>query len=59
MVMQIKYFLTGHSAGGHLIALATTNPKYNVPKIPCEIILNDAAGLDMYSYLKQIPPTTE
>ena len=55
-----EIFLTGHSAGGHLIALATVNPKYNVPNNTVKgIILNDAAGLDMYSYLKQIPPTTE
>lgn len=55
-----QIFLTGHSAGGHLIALAATNPKYNVPNNTVKgIILNDAAGLDMYSYLKQIPPTSE
>ncbi|MFT7351714.1 MAG: arylformamidase [Flavobacterium sp.] len=55
-----EIFLTGHSAGGHLIALATVNPKYNVQNNTVKgIILNDAAGLDMYNYLKQIPPTTE
>ncbi len=51
-------YLMGHSAGGHLIALATTNPKYleeiNLVK---GVILNDSAGLDMYSYLQQYPPT--
>lgn len=55
-----KVFLTGHSAGGHLIALATMNPKYNVPESSVKgIILNDAAGLDMFSYLKKYPPTVK
>lgn len=53
-----KIFLMGHSAGGHLIALVGTNTKYledvNVIK---GIILNDAAGLDMSTYLKANPPT--
>lgn len=53
-----KIFLTGHSAGGHLIALAVTNPKYKVaPEEISGMILNDAAGLDMYSYLQKNPPT--
>lgn len=53
-----QIFLMGHSAGGHLIALVGTNPKYlkNNDLIK-GIILNDAAGLDMYSYLKENPPT--
>lgn len=53
-----QIFLMGHSAGGHLIALVGTNPKYleNVNLIK-GIILNDAAGLDMNSFLKQYPPT--
>jgi len=53
-----QIFLMGHSAGGHLIALVGTNPKYleNTDMIK-GIILNDAAGLDMYSYLKKYPPT--
>lgn len=55
-----EIFLMGHSAGGHLIALVGTNPKYlentNVIK---GIILNDAAGLDMNSYLKKYPPTEQ
>jgi arylformamidase len=53
-----QIFLMGHSAGGHLIALVGTNPKYleNTDVIK-GIILNDAAGLDMYSYLKKYPPT--
>ncbi|WP_320814367.1 alpha/beta hydrolase [Flavobacterium sp.] len=53
-----QIFLMGHSAGGHLIALVGTNPKYlENTKIIKGIILNDAAGLDMYSYLKENPPT--
>ncbi|WP_223269174.1 MULTISPECIES: alpha/beta hydrolase [unclassified Polaribacter] len=53
-----QIFLMGHSAGGHLIALVGTNSKYleNVDLIK-GIILNDAAALDMYSYLKKYPPT--
>jgi arylformamidase len=53
-----QIFLMGHSAGGHLIALVGTNPKYleNTDMIK-GIILNDAAGLDMYSYLQKHPPT--
>ena len=53
-----KVFLTGHSAGGHLIALSTMNPKYEVKDQTISgIILNDAAGLDMYHYLQNDPPT--
>ncbi|TXD47720.1 alpha/beta hydrolase [Polaribacter sp. IC073] len=53
-----QIFLMGHSAGGHLIALVGTNPKYLEDRdIVKGIILNDAAGLDMYSYLKKYPPT--
>ncbi len=53
-----QIFLMGHSAGGHLIALVGTNPKYlkNTDMIK-GIILNDAAGLDMNSYLKKYSPT--
>ncbi len=55
-----KIYLTGHSAGGHLISLATLNPKYNIdPKSISGIILNDAAGLDMKHYLEENPPNTE
>ena len=55
-----KLFVTGHSAGGHLIALATMNPKYGLkPGIVSGIILNDAAGLDMKHYLEEYPPTNE
>lgn len=51
-------FLTGHSAGGHLAALAVMNPKYRIDeKSISGIILNDAAGLDMKHYLEGNPPT--
>ena len=54
-----EIYLTGHSAGGHLIALVGTNPKYLKDKsIIKGIILNDAAGLDMKHYLEQFPPTS-
>jgi acetyl esterase/lipase len=54
-----QIFLMGHSAGGHLIALVGTNPKYldNINLIK-GIILNDAAGLDMNSFLEKYPPNT-
>lgn len=55
-----KIFVTGHSAGGHLAALATMNPKYGIkPGTVSGIILNDAAGLDMNHYLEAYPPTSE
>lgn len=55
-----KIFVTGHSAGGHLVALATMNPKYGVEAGTVSgIILNDAAGLDMKHYLEENPPTNE
>jgi acetyl esterase/lipase len=55
-----QIYLMGHSAGGHLIALVSTNPKYlkNTTSIK-GVILNDAAGLDMYTYLQEYPPTTD
>jgi arylformamidase len=54
-----EIFITGHSAGGHLAALVGTNPSYlKGNKLIKGIILNDAAGLDMKSYLEQFPPTT-
>jgi len=53
-------FVTGHSAGGHLVALAVMNPKYGIdPMAISGIILNDAAGLDMKNYLEDNPPTAE
>ncbi len=55
-----QIYLTGHSAGGHLVALATLNPKYGIdPTGIAGIILNDAAALDMYHYLNNNPPTQE
>lgn len=55
-----QIFITGHSAGGHLAALAVMNPKYGVnPASISGIILNDAAGLDMKNYLEDNPPTSE
>ena len=55
-----QIFITGHSAGGHLGALAVMNPKYGIdPKSIAGIILNDAAGLDMKNYLEGNPPTAE
>ena len=51
-------YITGHSAGGHLGALAVMNPKYGVDSGSISgIILNDAAGLDMKNYLEGNPPT--
>ena len=50
----------GHSAGGHLITLVATNPKYEILKRTVKgVILNDAAGLDMKSYLEKFPPTSD
>lgn len=55
-----RIYVTGHSAGGHLVSLATMNPKYGIdPTTISGIILNDAGGLDMYNYLQKDPPTTE
>jgi len=55
-----RIFLTGHSAGGHLITLATLDSTYGIPEETIAgVILNDAAGLDMYTFLKKNKPTTE
>lgn len=55
-----QLYITGHSAGGHLGALAVMNPKYGIDsKSVSGIILNDAAGLDMKNYLEENPPTTK
>lgn len=52
-----QIYITGHSAGGHLGALAIMNPKYGInPDDVKGIILNDAAGLDMHNYLESNPP---
>jgi acetyl esterase/lipase len=51
-------YITGHSAGGHLGALAVMNPKYGIDAGSIAgIILNDAAGLNMKNYLEENPPT--
>lgn len=55
---ETSIFLTGHSAGGHLVALVSTSPEYIEDKKAIRgVILNDAAGLDMYNYLQKYPPT--
>lgn len=55
-----QIYLTGHSAGGHLISLATLHPKYGIdPNSISGIILNDAAAMDMFHYLQNNPPTEE
>lgn len=56
-----QIIVMGHSAGGHLAALVATNPKYlETPETYISgIVLDDAAGLDMYSYLKSNGPSSE
>ncbi len=52
-----EIYLSGHSAGGHLVALVGTNPKYLKDRsIIKGIILNDAFGLDMKNYLEENEP---
>jgi acetyl esterase/lipase len=50
-------FISGHSAGGHLSALITVSNEYfdklGIVSPVKGIILIDAAGLDMYSYLEE------
>jgi dipeptidyl aminopeptidase/acylaminoacyl peptidase len=52
-----RIFVSGHSAGGHLAALITLQKEYfnklNIPNPIKGCILIDAAGLDMYGYLKE------
>ena len=52
-----KIFVSGHSAGGHLAALIALDSSYfdglRVANPVKGIILIDAAGLDMFTYLKQ------
>jgi acetyl esterase/lipase len=52
-----KIFISGHSAGGHLAALISVRDEYFDSldiKSPIKgAILIDAAGLDMYGYLKE------
>ena len=53
-------YINGHSAGGHLGALAVMNPKFGIASgTIAGIILNDAAGLDMKNYLEGNPPTAK
>lgn len=51
-----KIFISGHSAGGHLAALVAIKKEYfsrvGIANPLKGIILIDAAGLDMYGYLK-------
>jgi acetyl esterase/lipase len=55
-----RIYVTGHSAGGHLVDLATLKPKYGIDdSIVKGIILIDAAGLDMETFLKNNPPTAD
>jgi acetyl esterase/lipase len=50
-------FVSGHSAGGHLAALIALDDRYfdaaEITNPVKGLILIDAAGLDMYSYLKR------
>jgi len=52
-----KIFISGHSAGGHLAALISVRDVYfsklGIANPIKGTILIDAAGLDMYSFLKQ------
>lgn len=52
-----RIFISGHSAGGHLAALISIKEDYfkkeKIPNPVKGIILIDAAGLDMYGYLKE------
>jgi len=51
-----RIFVSGHSAGGHLAALITVDERYfkeaGIINPVKGLILIDAAGLDMYGYLK-------
>jgi carboxylesterase type B len=47
-----QIYVTGHSAGEHLGALAIMNKEYHIPTNTLKgIILNVVVGLDIYSYL--------
>ncbi len=52
-----RIFISGHSAGGHLAALVSIKEDYfkseGIANPIKGIILIDAAGLDMYGYLKE------
>ncbi len=53
-----RIFVSGHSAGGHLAALISTDEQYfkalNIANPLKGAILIDAAGLDMYWYMKEV-----
>ncbi len=54
-----RVFVMGHSAGGGLAALLTTDDallaRHGLPRNPVRgAILDDPAGLDMYSYLREM-----
>ncbi|SFQ75952.1 Acetyl esterase/lipase [Hymenobacter arizonensis] len=54
-----RVFVMGHSAGGGLAALLATDDdllaRHGLPQNPVRgAIMNDPAGLDMYSYLKEM-----
>ncbi|WP_339902214.1 alpha/beta hydrolase [uncultured Cyclobacterium sp.] len=52
-----KIVVSGHSAGGHLASLISIREEYfdslGVKSPIAAAVLNDAAGLDMYHYLKE------
>lgn len=52
-----RIFISGHSAGGHLAALVSTDEQYfekaGLKSPLAGTILIDAAGLDMYGYLNE------
>ncbi|PBQ33063.1 esterase [Sphingobacteriaceae bacterium] len=52
-----RIFLSGHSSGGHLSALVATDNAYfkaeGIENTLKGVVLIDAFGLDMYSYLKK------
>lgn len=53
-----KIFVSGHSAGGHLAALISMDPRYfrelGIANPVKGAILIDAAGLDMHWYMKEV-----
>ena len=52
-----RIYISGHSAGGHLAALIATDTRYfdslNIKSPLKGAVMIDAAGLDMYGYLKE------
>lgn len=55
-----RIFVMGHSAGGHLAALISNDPRFfestGIPNPITGVILNDSFGLDMYEYLTVAEP---